>query len=229
MQSPAVRLHRILLRRSFYSLLLGTMLGTTFLFARILIAHQRHFGFFIWNLFLAWVPYGFSVIAEYLHESGSRNRRLITMIWLAWLAMLPNAPYILTDFVHVRGASPPVPWWYDLGLWMTFALVGCFLGIVSLRVMHDLVRPHIGEIGGWLFVMFVSALTGFGIYLGRFERWNSWDLLTHPHVIGAQIARGMVDPLDHPRAVGVTIMFGALVLITYVLFATAAMRRQSVE
>lgn len=224
MEVLGTRLYRILLLRSFYPLLLGTMLATMFLSARIVIAGQRHFGFFVWNLFLAWVPYGFSIIAEYLQERGARDRRLIATIWLAWLAMLPNAPYILTDFVHVRAPAPPVPWWYDLGLWLTFALVGCFLGIVSLKIMHDLVRPRVGEIGGWLFVMLVSVLTGFGIYLGRFERWNSWDLLTHPHVIGAQIARGMVDPLDHPRAVGVTLMFGALVLITYVLFDTGRRR-----
>ena len=59
-------------------------------------------------------------------------------------------------------------------------------------------------------------------FLGRFERWNSWDVLTRPHVIASKFANGVLDPLSHGRTLGVTLMFGTMVLVTYVMFVTAS-------
>ncbi len=108
-----------------------------------------------------------------------RERAAKAFVWCCWLAMFPNAPYIITDFIHLY-EIPPLTWWFDLGMILTFALSGLFLGIVSLRTMHDLVRPKLGAVIGWLFVAVASLLSGFGVYLGRFQRLNSWDLLTKP-------------------------------------------------
>jgi uncharacterized membrane protein len=105
-------------------------------------------------------------------------------------------------------------------LWLTFALAGCFLGVVSLRIMHDLVRQRLGRTLGWLFVLIVTTLSGFGIYLGRFQRFNSWDLLTHPHRVYGLMLRGLLDPLSHSRTWGVTLMFGAMMLVTYTMFVS---------
>jgi len=208
--------HAFLLHHAFYPLLLATMLGFAFLLARIYFTRNLYFVFLVKNLFLAWIPYWLSLAAVRLAESRSRQHVLIAGVWLAWLAMLPNAPYIVTDFVHIWRA-PRFVWWYDVGMILMFALNGCFLGIVSLRIMHDLVRPKLGAAGGWLFVLCATTLSGYGIYIGRFHRWNSWDLLTHPHRILAQAFERVVNPLSHPRTVGVTLMFGAMMLVMYLM------------
>jgi uncharacterized membrane protein len=219
----AIALHHLLLQQSFYPLMLCTTLAISFLAARTYMAGSLQYRFLVWNLFLAWVPYGCSLIAIKLDRAApadrSRDRSLKAIVWVTWLAMFPNAPYIITDFVHLWQIRP-LNWWYDLGMMLTFALAGCFLGIVSLRIMHDLVRPRVGAVGGWLFVTIVAALSGFGIYLGRFARLNSWDLLARPHRVFAFVFPGIVDPLAHPRTLGVTLMFGAMTLMTYVMFVS---------
>jgi uncharacterized membrane protein len=214
-------IHRLLAERSFYPLLLCTLFGFAFLLARAYVLRQVGYGFLIKNLFLAWIPYVMSLAALWLarpesKQAGPRRKWTIAGVWAAWLAMLPNAPYIFTDLIHWRHRQE-MSWWFDLGLVLMFALAGCFCGIASLRIMHDLVRRSRGEIVGWLFVLVVSALTGFGIYLGRFERWNSWDVLTRPRFIAGQLLSGLADPLSHSRTLGVTMMFGAMTLACYVM------------
>jgi uncharacterized membrane protein len=136
--------------------------------------------------------------------------------------MFPNAPYLVTDLVHWRGRPSPMPWWFDLGTVLTFGLAGWFCGIASLRIMHERVRQSTGAAFGWVFVVIVSALTGLGIDLGRFERWNSWDVLTRPRFITSQLLGGLANPLSHGRTLGVTVMFGAMVLVTYTMFVSIA-------
>jgi uncharacterized membrane protein len=133
--------------------------------------------------------------------------------------MFPNAPYIFTDLIHWRHRYE-MPWWYDLGLILTFGLAGCFCALASLRIMHELVRARCGAAAGWAFVLVVTLLSGLGIFLGRFLRYNSWDLLTHPHVIVGRTVRGLLDPLGHARPIGVTLMFGTMLLACYVMFAS---------
>ncbi len=215
-------LHRFLLLHGFYPLLLCTMLACSFLATRIYILHKLQYKFLVWNLFLAWIPFGFSLLAVALDEARTRQTWVKAIVWLAWLAMLPNAPYILTDFVHLWSIQP-LTWWFDLGMMLTFALAGCFLGIVSLRIMHDLARPRLGHIGGWAFVTAVTLLSGFGVYLGRFQRWNSWDLLTRPNELANQIFGNFTThAYSQTRPLGVTLMFGAMMLVTYIMFVSTA-------
>lgn len=218
-----LKLHRFLVAHAFYPLLVCTMLGCSFLAVRAYMLGYLQYRFLVWNVFLAWVPYGCSLLAIRLDETRARGRdhSIKAIVWLTWLAMFPNAPYIITDIVHLWEIRS-FTWWFDVGMVITFALSGCFLGIISLRIMHDLVRPRLGAVGGWIFVTIVTMLSGFGVYLGRFQRFNSWDILTKPHRVFAQIFRGVIDPLSHPRTWGVTLMFGALMLVTYIMFVSAA-------
>jgi uncharacterized membrane protein len=205
----------LLAEPSFLPLMLCTGLAFSFLIARGYISGRAGYVFLVKNLFLAWIPYWLSVAT-----TRATGRRTVVALWLAWLAMFPNAPYIITDLVHWRWRPSPMPWWFDLGTILTFALAGWFCGIASLRIMHEQVRRSAGATLGWLFVIIVSALTGFGIYLGRFERWNSWDVLTRPHFIASQLFRGLGSPLSHGTTLGVTFMFGTMVLVTYVMIVS---------
>jgi len=96
-----------------------------------------------------------------------------------------------------------------------FALSGLFLAVFSLRIIHDLVQQHLGAILGWLFVAAALGLGGLGIYLGRFLRWNSWDLVFHPRGVLTDVAVRLADPLAYPQAMGVTVLFAAILFVCY--------------
>jgi len=148
--------HRFLLETSFYPLVFCTSLCFAFLAARTYVRQELGYAFLVKNLFLAWVPYFLSLMAIHLHRLRPTSRWRLGIVWSAWLVMFPNAPYIFTDLIHWR-SRVEMPWWFDLGVVLMFALAGCFLGIVSLRIMHDLVRRGIGPVGGWLFVVIVAS------------------------------------------------------------------------
>jgi uncharacterized membrane protein len=215
------RLHRFLMRHIFYALALSSTLAIGMIVARILRAQDDSYIFLVWNLFLAWVPYGWSVWAAWIESRYPREWWRLLAPGALWLLFFPNAPYIITDFVHLY-ARPPVPLWYDIGLLAAFAWSGCFLAVVSLQIMQRLVRQYCGALVSWLFVGASIGLSGLGVYLGRFERLNSWDLLLAPHDVLTAAARPILFPLSHIRPLGASALFATLLLICYVMFAAVA-------
>ncbi|MBN2147505.1 MAG: DUF1361 domain-containing protein [Anaerolineales bacterium] len=209
--------HRFLYNQSVYPLVLASFLSVIFLFGRFIYAESLNYRNLVWNLFLAWVPYGFSLIATLLHRLFPKAWLVLLPFGAAWLAFFPNAPYIVTDFYHLTD-RPPVPLWYDIMLIAIYAFTGCFLAIASLRSMHILVEHYLGRLIGWLFVAASLALSGLGVYLGRFGRWNSWDILLQPKDVLKDIAVQVLNPLDNLRFIGFTLMFTAILFVFYLMF-----------
>jgi uncharacterized membrane protein len=207
--------HPAPVRHSMLPVLLASILAVGLFAARVYRSQQITFCFLVWNLVLAWIPYLSSLWADHLHRHHPRRWWLLLLPGLSWLAFFPNAPYIVTDFWHLQ-ARPPIPVWYDIGMLAAFALAGLFLAVFSLRTIHELIRQHLGSLLGWLFAGTVVGLGGLGIYLGRFLRWNSWDLFLHPRGVLADVATRLANPLAHPRAVGVTCLFAAILFVCYV-------------
>lgn len=212
-------IHRFLSHQSIYPLILSSGLAVIFYFLRVSYAHNWNYRNLLWNLILAWVPYLFSFLAATIHNLFPKRRWLIPLTALPWLAFFPNAPYMVTDFYHLT-ERPPVPLWYDIGLIAIFAFTGLFLAIASLRTMHHLVEASFGKLTGWLFAIFVLSLAGFGVYLGRFGRYNSWDLLIQPKVVIKDIAIQVLNPLDNLGFVGFTLMFTAIMVVFYLMFVS---------
>jgi uncharacterized membrane protein len=177
------------------------------------------FVFLVWNLFLAWIPYLGSLWAAYLRQRHPHRWWYLLVPGVLWLAFFPNAPYIVTDFLHLQERAP-IPFWYDVGMLMVFAWTGLFLAVFSLRTMHRLVKSLLGGLAGWLFVLGSLGLGGLGVYIGRFLRWNSWDLLLHPRGVLADVAIRLANPWDYPGTLGVTFLFAAFLLVCYLTFAT---------
>jgi uncharacterized membrane protein len=196
----------------FVILILASAIGVCLVAARILYTGRFAHIYLVWNLFLAWIPLGLSLLAWRYRES----RRPLLVCAFFWLLFFPNAPYIVTDLVHLK-ARPPVPFWFDLMLLQLFVWLGVFIGFLSLHRMHELVSHRFDWRVGWVFVLVVVGLTGFGIYLGRFERWNSWDLFLSPLGLLGDIA----DVIRHPRANKTAIvfpaLFGTFFLLAYVM------------
>lgn len=204
------------------------MLALALFMGRVYLSHSTIYIFLVWNLFLAWIPYISSLWADLLHQRHPGKWWLLLAPGAIWLAFFPNAPYILTDLWHLYQWEN-VPYWYDLGLLITFALSGLFLAIVSLRTMQRLVRYHFGAILSWLFVLGGMVLGGLGVYIGRFLRWNSWDILFHPLEIFNQVFVRLSAPMAHLQTFGVSLMIGAILLTSYLILVSNDTSRRTDE
>ena len=174
--------------------------------------------FLIWNLFLAWIPF---LISYFTYTITLNRRQIFIFIPVAaffWLIFFPNAPYILTDFQHLAGGWQDLPVWYDVMMLTWFAFTGLLLGVVSLFLMHEVVRREFGGWVGWLFVGGVAALSSTGIYVGRFLRWNSWDIFSDPKGMALFTLERLQDP--SLRSIGFVGLFTAFFLFLYVTLYT---------
>jgi uncharacterized membrane protein len=197
-------------------LLFGILLSwcAVLLLFRFVRSDSFAFGFLVWNLFLAAIP----AIAAWLFARAAERRStlLVQVSWFAiWLAFLPNAPYIVTDFMHLD-ARPPIPLWYDIALLASCAGTGLLLGYSSLADVQAIVTRRFSAFLGWALALVALFLSGFGIYLGRFLRWNSWNALTNPSQLFFDIADRALNPLSHPQTIGVTVIYGIALLLGYV-------------
>jgi len=205
---------RKLSREVNFLLFLGLSCFLIYVF-RIFFSGTLHYFFMPWNLFLGYLPLVFSRLC--LHHETIKNSRLMLILMAGlWLLFFPNAPYMLTDLFHL-GNRPTMPMWYDLLLILTFAWTGLLAGFLSLFDIEQLMlqrrriqAKHIPYIsGGMLF------LASFGIYLGRYLRWNSWDIFVNPFGILADIADRFIHPFDHPRTWGMTLLMGFFLNAVY--------------
>jgi uncharacterized membrane protein len=183
--------------------------------ARMAYSNTNDYSTLIWNLGLAWIPFMFASIAYVV----SWSRRLLFLVLpvcaFIWLIFFPNAPYILTDFQHLSTYSNTAPVWYDVLMLIWFAWTGLLLGLVSLHFMQEIVTRAFGRTSGWLFTILVTALSSVGIFLGRFYRWNSWDILGDPMPIAHDIWGWLRHPFSNLRVYGFTLLYTALFLFVY--------------
>jgi uncharacterized membrane protein len=177
-------------------------------------AHGMRFSGFIWNLFLAWIPL---VLALKLRD----RERADTKFWLlgvAWLLFFPNSFYIVTDLVHVKKfGTDHLPVWYDVLMTAAFACVGLLLGALSLYVLHLRVRARYGWPRGWLFAGSALLLGSVGVYLGRFSRLNSWDVIARPLHLLDKVSKVAEPEKARPVAFIVAFFFFSLAVYACVV------------
>lgn len=163
----------------------GSTVSVTLELTRELLLDAPFFHFLLWNLVLAWIP---ALLALRIRAAYRGGRAVLPLVPLGvlWLLFLPNAPYIVTDVVHLR-ALEHVSLLYDLPMLAVFSATGLLLGFLSLYLVQSVVRARLGEAWGWLLVAATIPLAGIGVYLGRVLRWNSWDLLVRPEHRIAQV------------------------------------------
>lgn len=183
--------------------------------ARNSYSGSHRYYWLIWNLILAWIPFALAAAAYALPWKKWFPYVVIPAFVFLWLIFFPNAPYLLTDFQHLNDQrTVNVPLWYDVILLVWFAWTGLLLGIVSLNLMQEIVRRRFGRGFGWAFVFVVAGLSGVGIYMGRFVRFNSWDIFQDP----AGIAASLLDWLQEPslRSIGFIGLYTLFFLFVYV-------------
>ncbi len=183
---------------------------TLFVF-RYYISDTKVFLFLNWNLFLAGIPLAISTFVSHFKIKGKFS---ILILISAWILFFPNSPYILTDLFHLRPRHF-VPVWYDLIVILSYAWTGLMFGFVSLLQIEKLLSEFFNQ----KLIQFISVLflfiSGFGIYLGRFLRWNSWDIVGNPFGLFGDIFSRFINPFQHSQTWGVTILMGILLNLMY--------------
>jgi len=187
---------------------------------RMLYTGTSVHGWLAWNLFLAWVPFLLALLLYERARAGA-SWRVLVPLGLLWLAFFPNAPYLITDLKHL-GHGAQVPVLYDVLLLSAAAWLGLLLGLSSLFLVHAIARRLVGALDAWALVVAVLALSSFGVYLGRVQRWNSWDVVVHPQSLALQIGGGLLHPLNHPRPLGLTVLLTSFLLVSYLVLYSFA-------
>jgi uncharacterized membrane protein len=175
---------------------------------------ERHIGL-IWNLFLAWIPFILAYFAQAVSWRRVSLYVVIPFVAFLWLIFFPNAPYMLTDLQDLTRGNGGAPLWYDVIIVVWCSWTGMLLGVISLSLMHDIVQRTFGRTTGWIFVFGISALSSFGIYVGRFVRLNSWDILQDPAETAMDILGLVIDP--SMRLAAFTLLYAVFFIFVYLL------------
>jgi uncharacterized membrane protein len=196
--------HRWLAASMAFSVLLVTI--------RIFSTGTLTFIFLNWNLFLAFIPYAISSFAEF-NTGRVRHRGRFAVLLAAWLLFIPNSFYIITDLFHL-GIST-VPLWFDLALLLSFAWNGLLLGVLSVRQIERIIHslwPRFHELFFLLPIMFLNAL---GVYIGRYLRFNSWDVVSNPLELAGDISCLVLHPLASKPAWAMISCYAVLMTFIY--------------
>ncbi len=209
------------------ALLAASLLSMGTLVVRMHEAHGQSYWFLIWNLFLAWVPLVVAYVAFRLarRRIGAGVGGLVVL----WLLFFPNAPYMLTDFKHLTG-NGEIPLWYDALMLSSFAWTALMLGFLSLYLIQAIVAPRASAAWGWVVVVGALALASFGVYIGRFAGFNSWDALIRPRYVLSEIGERTNSPIHDPKMLAALLALTASLVVGYlVVYAFAALRLDAAD
>jgi uncharacterized membrane protein len=203
--------------------LMVVLVASSALSVTLFALRSMHIGapvyFFLnWNLFLAWLPLLAASVAWLLQGDAQRPRLRVVPVLVLWLLFFPNAPYIVTDLMHLK-PHEGVPLWFDVIMLTSYAWNGLMVGFVSLWIVQGLLTRWFGFAAGWLGALTALGLAAFGVYLGRFERWNSWDVFTQPNLLFRQILNGILNPADNLNAIVITLIFCGMLVVMYLTLA----------
>jgi uncharacterized membrane protein len=196
----------------FLAMLFASTVATAMVVVRVTYSGEFSYIFLVWNLFLAWLPFIFALVVV----AFRRSQFMLGTFGLLWLLFFPNTTYLVTDLIHLR-PTVVIPIWYDAILLFSFALTGLMLGLLSLYFVHAVVESHFGAMVGWLFVVTTAVLGGVGVYIGRFLRWNSWDVFANPITLLNDLAYNLFNPDLFFKAFVTTGMLTAVFMVAYII------------
>ena len=194
-------------------LIISVCFSTLLLLMRMLVTHSIYYIFLEWNLFLAFLPYFLSS-----QLSGKplwrKNRWLLLSVFFAWILFIPNTFYILTDLFHL-GETGAAPLWYDLLLILSFAWNGMLMGILSVRQMEKIFQEKFRTGNEFVFLYPVMWLNALGVYIGRYLRFNSWDIVTSPFRLVTDILDLLLHPMLHKNAFAMVLTYSIFMTLMY--------------
>jgi uncharacterized membrane protein len=193
-------------------LTMSMIFSTALVAARMVYTGRFTYLGLVWNLFLAWLPY---MMSSWLQQSPVINSKWkFSAAAFVWLLFIPNSFYILTDLFHLNEHNN-VPKWYDLALIVSFAWNGLLLGLLSVRQMEKLMEQYIGGRHELFFIYPVMALNALGVYIGRYLRYNSWDIITNPFGLSTDILKMAAHPIHYKYAWGMVACYSVFMTLVY--------------
>lgn len=181
------------------------------LLCRAKITHSIFYFFLLWNLILGAVPYLILAFAKQKRKV-LENPKTRILVFISWLLFLPNSFYILTDFVHLKKGNPAL-FWFDLILLFSFASLGFLFGLLAIQEYKNCFSLFYSKKTINTSILIISLLSGFGIYLGRFLRFNSWNILTNPF----QLIIDSFHCLFSTEAILFSALYGSFIYIVYLI------------
>lgn len=206
--------NRSLIYQATMFLVAMSAVGSVFFVIWALQNHSTYHVYLLWNLFLAWIPFGLSVWLLNVLRVQRWRSWLPLAITVAWLAFLPNTFYMLTDYIHLQDVESK-DMVFDAVMFSTVIAAGVSLGFASLAIVHNQLRARFSHQTSWRIVGIVLFLVSFAIYIGRELRWNSWDIIINPAGILFDLSEILLRPTAHPQVFITTATFFVLLTALY--------------
>ncbi len=209
-----------------FTFLTACVLLSVFLLTfRIKLTHSFFLIFMVWNLFLAMIPY---TISLYLENKKKTTKLGLVVYSGIWLLFLPNAPYMVTDFVHLKLSTNNLAW-LDFTIIGSFAFTGLAFYFLSINDMLKTFSRHLKSTFNRYVLYLLFLLSGFGVYFGRFLRYNSWEILQNPIAILNDIVSIAIHPFQNLGAWLFTLCFSLLLFIGYTVFNSLYFKGVQIE
>lgn len=217
---------KTLIQSKFKTLFIVTLalsFSVVILIVRMKLNKSFFYLFLIWNVFLAIIPY---TITMYLNSITNLGKLRLGIWFLVWLAFLPNAPYIVTDLIHLRIGNGSLLW-LDVLVVLSFALSGLFLFYLTIIDMQKIITSNFIRIPIGATTTVVLFLCGFGVYLGRILRYNSWEIISEPQVLISDVINILLSPFQNSEAWLFTMGFGSFLVVGYWMFKNLCLEQPS--
>jgi uncharacterized membrane protein len=196
------------------SVVILTVLAVVLNILRIVILGKVSFLYILWNIFLAFVPFIISSLLLFYFKENKLTKLIFIVGFFIWILFIPNAPYIITDFIHL-GTTRSIPIVYDVLLLFSSASVGLFLGFYSLFHIEQIIKAKCSYVKTSIIMGFIILLISFGIYLGRFLRFNSWDIFINHTSLVNNIWKIISQAAIHTEVYLYTLLFFFFLFLSY--------------
>lgn len=196
-------------------ILILIILAVLLIAGRVVFTGSQYYIFLIWNIFLAFVPF---VISGALVRFLSDKKKYLSFIivgGILWLFTFPNAPYLVTDVIHLR-QNHMAPVWFDAMLLFVCAWIGMIFALYSLEHIEKVLLAFFSKIKSQIILAILILISSFGIYVGRFLRWNSWDVVASPNSLSKDIWIILSHPSLHLEAYGLTFSMFLFIGLSYI-------------
>lgn len=190
---------------------------------RIILFNNTSFIYILWNILLAFIPFFISSILIFKTDKNNIIKPFFIISFILWLIFLPNAPYVITDFIHL-GRVHAVPVMYDIFLLFTSAATALLMGLYSLFHMEKMLLLKFSKKVTNILITIIILFTSFGMYLGRFLRFNSWDLFISHNSLVFGIWNALSNPNNLMNIYSYTILFFFFIYVSYISFKEENMK-----
>ena len=124
---------------------------------------------------------------------------------------------------------PRVDETYDAVMFNSFVITGAGLGLTSLAIVHYELRKRLPSATCWRVIGLILFLSSFAIYVGRYLRWSTWDIVANPAGILFDISERIIHPASHPQTYVTTLSFFVLLSTAYYCVWQAALLTQKAK